>query len=344
MGEKQGPNHPYQVQQDSITLREKRDHSRTIDAAAADWVARVDAGPLSAEKEKELEDWLAGDIRRVGAYARAQAYSIHGERAAALGGTFDGDRIEGRRTSHRPTRRRMLHAGGVGLAAGLAGAVLLTTSRGVAHATAKGEIRRVPLDDGSTVTLNTETRIRVFYGAQKRHVVLQSGEAFFEVIHEPDRPFSVEAGDLHIQAIGTTFAVSRLSQRPVAITVSTGEVTAVADGAPDPKPIRIGPNSRAQAVAATGSVSVAPLEPDNLTRSLAWREGKLAFEGQTIEQAALEFSRYSTTTIEIVGPALAQERVIGLFSANDPVGFSRSIALTFDASVRVERNRVILSR
>lgn len=328
-------------------MRTERDSSKAIEAAAADWVARVDAGPLSADEEKQLEAWLAGDVRRLGAYARAQAFSIHGERAAALGAAFDGARIEGARPGAPPraTRRQALQAGGLGLAAAFAGGgVLLLSTRGEAHATARGEILQVPLDDGSMVTLNTETRILVRYDDQRRHIVLQSGEAFFDAVRNPARPFSVQAGDARVQAEGAAFAVSRLPQRPVSITVSTGEVEALTQNRRDRAPVRVPANRRAEAVAASGGLTVAALDADQVSRVLAWRGGKLAFEGQTLAEAAGEFARYSPVAIDIADPGLAQERVIGLFSVNDPVGFSRSVALSLNASLHVERDRVRLSR
>jgi transmembrane sensor len=69
------------------------------------------------------------------------------------------------------------------------------------------------------------------------------------------------------------------------------------------------------------------------SRELAWREGKIAFEGERLDQAAAQFARYSRTRIAIPDPALAAEPVSGLFAAADPVGFSRAVAAIFDAKL-----------
>ncbi len=58
-----------------------------IDAEAADWAARVDRGPLSPGDDKQLQDWLGGDVRCPGAYARIRALALYTERAQALGPT-----------------------------------------------------------------------------------------------------------------------------------------------------------------------------------------------------------------------------------------------------------------
>jgi ferric-dicitrate binding protein FerR (iron transport regulator) len=68
-----------------------RESSARINDAAALWVARLDAGTLSAEEEVQLDAWLAADPRRRGAFARARAISIHMARAKDLGPDFSID-------------------------------------------------------------------------------------------------------------------------------------------------------------------------------------------------------------------------------------------------------------
>jgi transmembrane sensor len=87
-----------------------------------------------------------------------------------------------------------------------------------------------------------------------------------------------------------------------------------------------------------------PVGPEAVTRDLAWRDGKLAFEGETLGQAAAAFARYSDTRIQIRDPALAREPVTGLFAANDPAGFSRAIARVFEARVEQDSDKVVLTR
>ncbi len=72
----------------TLAQMEDRERSARIDDAAALWVARIEARPLSPEEESELDTWLAADIRRQGAFARAWAASIHMAKAQALGRDF----------------------------------------------------------------------------------------------------------------------------------------------------------------------------------------------------------------------------------------------------------------
>ena len=80
------------------------------------------------------------------------------------------------------------------------------------------------------------------------------------------------------------------------------------------------------------------------TRNLAWLEGKIAFEGEMLQDAARSFARYSEVHIEIGDPSLAKEPVTGLFAANDPIGFSRAVAAIFDGRMEQRGDKIILSR
>jgi transmembrane sensor len=79
-------------------------------------------------------------------------------------------------------------------------------------------------------------------------------------------------------------------------------------------------------------------------RQLAWQNGQIAFEGETLAQAAQEFSRYSDTRIVIEDPALAREEIAGLFKATDPVGFAQTIAISLNAHASIGEGEVRLTR
>jgi len=80
---------------------------------------------------------------------------------------------------------------------------------GTRYSTPVGEIASVPMRDGSKVTLNTDSQIRVTLTDSERRVDLKYGEAFFEVSKDPKRPFVVNAGGKRVIAVGTQFSVRR---------------------------------------------------------------------------------------------------------------------------------------
>jgi transmembrane sensor len=86
------------------------------------------------------------------------------------------------------------------------------------------------------------------------------------------------------------------------------------------------------------------VSPGEVSLELAWREGMLSFEDVSLRQAADQFARYSDTHIFFSDPAIGNETVTGLFAANDPVGFARSVALSLDLQAYASANNVVLRR
>jgi transmembrane sensor len=313
----------------------ERDTSRDIDQAASDWTARLDRGPLDPRETETFQAWLDGDPRRRGALLRAQALSMLSESAQALGPGFDPAAFEQPRARRRLSRRQALAwGGGAVAAASLAALGVATSAAATVIRTERGEIRLVPLKDGSTVLLNTESSIRVRYDQGERRVALLKGEAYFSVARDARRPFVVEVDGARLRTAQAGFRVRKLDRDPVDVLVNQGQVeVAGAETLPADTRLVLAGRARPQRLA-----------PEVITRELAWRDGKLAFEGESLRQAAVAFARYSDTRIEVRDENLAREPVAGLFAANDPVGFSRAIARVFDARLDQDGDRIVLSR
>ncbi|MBA2590250.1 MAG: FecR domain-containing protein [Alphaproteobacteria bacterium] len=315
-----------------------------IDSEAADWAARFDRGPLTASLEQEFRAWLDGDVRSLGAYARIRAVALATERARALGPDFDPAAFV--TAPQRLPRRRVLQMGGAIAATLLVGAGAtwqLLRNRG-RFTTAKGETKVIALKDGSVVTLNTASEILVNYSDALRSVELVRGEALFDVAKNKARPFVVAAGDTSVRVVGTSFSVSRFDAAPVRVLVREGIVEVFKPSALNVQPVRITANTMAMAPADHADIVAQAVPSAQVRRAMAWQEGQIAFEGQTLAQAAAEFSRYSDTKIVVEDPALAREEIAGLFKATDPVGFANTIAISLNAHVRVGEGEVRLTR
>lgn len=329
----------------------RKETAKEIDSVAADWAARLDRGGLSPAEDLELETWLASDPRRAGAFAKARAVSLYSERARALGPTYDPASFEPKPdVTRKPglSRRGFLWSGTA--AAACTGAVVMGgvawSSRGEAYETLRGQMKIVPLSDGSVISLNTASRIRVVFTPHKRTVHLDEGEALFDVARDRNRPFIVLAGQTRVLAASTSFAVRHLADAPVEVLVREG-IVEVNAGALEVPGVQLGANMRASAEPEDGHVelasamSVAPVE---VQRAMAWREGRISFEGQTLREAVAEFRRYSDTSIIIDDPAIANEPITGLFQVNDPVGFARAVADSFSLRADVGEKQVRLHR
>lgn len=336
----------------------KREPAAKIDASAADWVAKRDRG-LSAVEQDSLAQWLATDLRHVGALARAEAIWIHGERAGVLGQEIASAAPI---ALVHPTRRFVLR-GMTALAATLVGGVAISRLLEPAAITSGfGETRRVSLPDGSAVTLDTGSSVTLDFGETRRAVRLVAGQAYFEVAHDRDRPFIVEARGVLVRAVGTAFSVRDIPDLPVVVVVREGVVAitraVVAERAPLLAPANVRATIADDMIAAAPSptalrvarppqlagASIEVLSADAVVRTLAWRDGMLAFEGETLEAAARRFDRYARLRIEIDDPALARQPVAGLFAANDPRGFATAVAASLEARVTLTGGVIHLRR
>jgi transmembrane sensor len=240
----------------------------------------------------------------------------------------------------------LLRGGGAVAAAVLMGSAVAWEAfiRGPRFRTGKGEMKVIALEDGSVLTLNTESEIAVGFTKQQRSIRMIRGEVLFDVAGNPARPFVVAAGDTQVRVVGTSFTVRRLDAAPVQVLVREGLVEVFKPAAQKARPILIPANTRAVAAQDDKTINAHPVAQAQLHRELAWQDGRIAFEGQTLAQAAAEFARYSDTKIVIDDPGLAKEEIAGLFQANDPVGFAETIAVSLNAHTHIGEGEVRLTR
>jgi transmembrane sensor len=303
---------------------------------AASWAARIDAGSLSSEEQAVLEAWLAADTRHYGALAQASALLVPAQKPRSM-------RVV---EPVRPPRRSFVLGGSIaaGLAVAAGAATYLTRIWDEGrYRTRIGEMRVIPLNDGSVVTLNTNSEILVRYSQLQRNIELVQGEALFDVAKNKQRPFIVQTGTTQVRAVGTSFSVKALPNQPVQVLVREGIVEVKRRDVPVAPTVRVATNGRA--IAPIDAPIVAnPVETAEVGRELAWRVGRIAFHGEPLSEAAAEFSRYSAVRIQIDDPQVANEKVIGLFVSTDPVGFANAVAVSFDLRAEINGERIRLSR
>jgi transmembrane sensor len=310
--------------------------SKEIYDEAAYWTAKIDAGPMSPESQAALEAWLAADTRHFGALAQGSALLVpmHGLAPMRLAEPAE------------PTRRRFFLGGsiaaGLAVIAGAASYVIRGWGE-ERYRTQIGEMRVIPLSDGSVVFLNTNSEISVRYTQSQRYIELLHGEALFDVAKNKKRPFIVQTGTTQVRAVGTSFNVKALPDQPVQVLVREGVVEVKRPGVLVAPAILVAMNSRA--IAPRDAPIVAkPVETSEVGRELAWRVGRIAFHGETLAEAAAEFARYSDVRIQIEDPEIANQKVTGLFVSADPVGFANAVAISFDLHSEISDKNIRLTR
>jgi transmembrane sensor len=343
-----------------------------MELAAAAWLARRDREEWNDADQAEFHAWLSASTAHRVAFIRLQAAWQQAGRlkafaagmtknAALLPGDRPGTQLpaksEAPLSRHEnsdagvvardtPRRRipvpRMLGASvaAVCLAAAVVVGWIAWSHQGTSYRTAIGGIAAISMKDGSTVTLNTNSDIRVALSETERRVDLERGEAFFEVAKDPNRPFVVRVGDQRVIAVGTKFSVRR-EPNHVRVIVTEGRVR-VQDSEPHhPAEVAL-VSAGGVAVAGVAGVLVQDKSLSDAEEGLSWRQGIVVFRETLLSDAVAEFNRYNSRQIYIEDPALGSMRIGGHFRTRNAEGFVRLLADAFPIRVEDNESRIVL--
>nr|WP_274705084.1 FecR domain-containing protein [Sphingomonas sp. H160509] len=196
------------------------------------------------------------------------------------------------------------------------------------YRTATGQRLMVTLTDGSRLTLDTDSRVRVAYNDAERRLVLERGQALFEVAKHQPRPFVVTAGSQSVTAHGTAFDI-RLDPGAVQVALVEGLVSVAAKGG-HAKPVAMVPDD--VLTAAAGSVSLRHVPGIALALS-SWSEGRLVFEDTTLRHAIAEMNRYGTPRIALADTKAGDVRISGSFRTGEVQPFLDALQMGFPVTV-----------
>jgi len=315
-----------------------KSNATEIDEVAAAWLARRDSADWSETQRAEFDRWLQSSTAHRVAYLRLEAAWQRADRLVVLGAGHVSAPYPGRLSIRRSYAQAL--AAGVLLAL-LGAGWLVWRPMGTSYATAVGGLQAVPLTDGSNITLNSNSQIRVEVTAQERQIELRRGEAFFEVARDPTRPFVVMAGNSRVIAVGTKFAVRREGD-DVQVIVTEGRVRVERDSRLPPRaPVAL---LAAGSIARSGDTGVLVQEKSlaEAETYLSWRSGFLIFRDTTLRDAAAEFNRYNTRKLIIGDPLIAGLRVGGNFRSTNVDAFVRLLETGMSVRARREGDDIIL--
>ena len=338
-----------------------RRQDRITDEAAS-WFVQARDPDFSSDDRKELASWLAASAEHVKEYLSLAAVSgeIHdatrdydvdelvvmardasyGADVVALPGPeaapHDDERAASAQSNTERTQRRgrpfiWAAAATVVMAAALS-TLFFSAPEFDLYVTGVGEQASFPLEDGSIVSLNAHSTLRVEFSDEWRDVRLISGEAMFDVASDSNRPFRVVTEGAVIQAVGTQFNV-RYRGADTTVTVVEGIVDVQSTSSPSdsggasaqlPAPnepastqgtlLRVGQQARV----ASGEVAVIET---NVQEATSWRERRLVFEARPLADVVNEFNLYNDDQFVISDPALADRAISGVFGADDRESF-----------------------
>ncbi len=329
----------------------------TVRAEAAAWIAQLETGDLEAADLDALREWIG----------RSPVHAIELRRCARLAGELNvlsemKGALEDAAKAYRPMRRkrnrRKWAYPAFALCATLLTVLLWRMSAPEVFtetfATAVGEYREYEMPDGSVIALNTNSRLEVVYTPELRQILLLSGEALFQVAPNADRPFVVQAGLHHVEAVGTAFVVKMVDDQ-MEVSVTEGQVklsssTPVSGDMSKPAPLEATSISAPAVLAAVylqmgqsvklpvhqQRAEVAEIESVStaeLRRRLAWRDGLLDFHRTPLRQVVAEVSRYSGMRIIIEDPDLKEREFDGLFRVGETQMLLQALKLRDDIDI-----------
>jgi transmembrane sensor len=321
-------------------------------------MARRDGEEWAKADQAELEAWLSASTAHRVAFLRLQSAWPEAGRLKVLGRNGLLQPGERRRVlapsqpavtpgpaaipSYQSRESRVV---GASIAASLVLVAVLAGWLGLplhanSYRTDVGGISAISVKDGSTITLNTDSGIRIALSDTERRVDLEKGEAFFEVAKDPKRPFVVCVGDQRAIAVGTKFSVRR-EQNGIRVIVTEGRVRVEHSAAHrPPETAMISPGG--VAVAGVAGVLVQDKSLSDAEERLSWRQGNLVFHDTLLTEAVAEFNRYNTRQIDIEDPEIGVLRIGGQFRTNNAQGFVRLLADAFPIQIESNDTRIIL--
>ena len=352
---------------------------------ASQWFVEFSDGELDVRARADFDAWLRRSPEHVRAYlqvaatwertkgiadreqaseAQLIARALAEDNVVALRAPATADTTASP-AAHESTRRRaprFAMAASVALVCSLAAGFFAWQQRSPLYETGAGEQRVVTLTDGSTIELNSRSKLRVSMRDTEREIHLLEGQAIFRVAKDPNRPFVVHSGDTRVRAVGTEFDVYRKREGTV-ITVLEGKVAVMpaAESAGRTNLSGSGPNiqskdpgalldsSGAIMLAAGQQVVVTPqsIESPKLADievATSWTQRRVVFDSTRLDVAVDELNRYSPRQIVLNDSDLASYHISGSFSSADPRVFLRFLEQRFGIEVVESDSRIEIHR
>lgn len=208
----------------------------------------------------------------------------------------------------------------------------------VEKSTKKGQKATIKLMDGTMVYLNVDSKISFpeQFAADKREIILE-GEAFFDVSHNPKRPFIIKSGELTTTVLGTSFNVKAFKGEPNNVTVVTGKVKVNSHGQNDTSnEVLLVPNQQAFY---NGMLSKREVD---ISQFIAWKEKVIHFEEVTLEEAVVVLERWFNVSIALEGENIGQCKISGKYINENLINIMKSFEYILGVEYSIEGNNKLI--
>ena len=203
----------------------------------------------------------------------------------------------------------------------------------------RGQKANITLPDGSKVWLNSQSRLTYStnFNVKKRELQLD-GEAYFEVAHNPNKPFIVRSNDISVRALGTAFGVKAYNEDVLISSIlMKGKVLVTT---PDGEAILM-PNERIIYDKTTHKKEQSTVA--NATDFTGWIHNELRFEDESLGDIAKTIRRIYNVEVVFASEKLKSQRYTGTINNNSLESVLNIICLTSPVSFQISNQQVTLS-
>ncbi len=209
--------------------------------------------------------------------------------------------------------------------------------------TRSSQLAGLELTDGSKVNLSVESSLRLTqqYNRNGREVYLE-GQAYFDVLSDPDRPFVVETSHAILTVLGTDFSIrSYPDDEFIQLVVVDGTVSMVSRVGNGRKEQKLTRGQMGLLNKMTGQISVSDVKAENF---LLWMDGQIIFEETPLAQVCRDLERWFGITIEITDASLSSLRLTAEFGSRSLSHVLNVISHALNVDYELDDDRVWIKK
>lgn len=318
-------------------MTEKSVHDDKLLEEAIDLLIRWQSEPLNPDAQVSIARWRARSARHQAVWADVvDIHQLSGQAVLARRGEITTSKTACR-TAHagrRLSRRQVIFGGGAVLAAVSVGAIiapdLLLRTR-ADYLTATAQTRRIPLSDGSVVSLGPDSALRAHISSDERRVELLAGMAFFEVVNNAVLPFRAVVKGMVVTSVGAAFDLSSdAGLLSMAVGRGQADISPVSDRDAQPR-ATVSAGEWLTLDPASGRVERGHCDPQQVA---AWREGMLVADREILSAVVARIGRWQPGHITIASHHLGAQRISGIYTLSDPMSALRAVVQPYGGKVR----------
>ncbi len=304
---------------------------------ATEWFAKLDSGAVSNQTKAQFFAWLDAEEMHQQAYIEIEKLSGRLDIVKQLSLR---ELVDGRNwfTTAFGAWGRLGTAISV-LAIATLAVFFLNQPSAISeyhYVTAVGERLDFRLEDGSLLQLNTDSAVSVRMDTSHRLLTLQRGEAYFDIAPNANRPLTVRTAGGLVRVLGTRFNIRQTGLGSI-VSVIEGRVAVAVQSKATPletldfnAQLTLAANQQVKLIQGQPMAAAADIDSDTV---VAWRQGQLIYEGNTLAEVIDDLNRYFPGTIRLEERSLGDLEIVGVINLQNKTATLAALEATFGVQV-----------